>query len=300
MPSTFRLTLYLMLHLLLPILAQQQAAVGTSTRPSWQAGVSVCESLPGFQTADLYPIRSPLAVADFLSEQVKGRAFCEIGTRNGDVMGCVAHFAKSVTAIEMDPPYCRSLRERGFGVACKQVEQILPDAFPKADIYYWWPSDAGGQNELWLRIIAMNLRMSGQHQASVYIGFDSHWFADMNVLPDLVDKYNGTVTRLFFDEGGAVRGPAHASPTYARAKHKLEASIKKPFFSRPGHWGVFHLARFEIGPEMWRRMLALPFYHPEYAAARQRARSAMGGGGAHQRRGSNRGNSNMVETAVGR
>ena len=30
-----------MLHVLLPILAQQQAAVGTSTRPSWQVTASL-------------------------------------------------------------------------------------------------------------------------------------------------------------------------------------------------------------------------------------------------------------------
>jgi len=265
-----------------------------AARKPWEPARSVCESLPGFKTADLFPIRSPLMVADFLSEQVRGRSFCEIGTRNGDVMGCVSHFAKSVTAIEMDPPYCKSLRERGFGVACKQVELILPADFPKADVYYWWPSDAGGQNEMWLRIIAMNLRLAGQHRASVYIGFDAHWAPDMGVLDGLVHKYNGTVTRLFFDEGGRTRGPAVDSQTYARATHKLEASIRKPFFSRPGHWGVFHVARFDVGPAMWRRMRADPFHHPEYAAARQRAREAMKGS-----RGGGGGGARTVELATG-
>ena len=251
-----------------------QEAGEKNQRRIWQAGKSVCETLPGFVTHDLFPIRSPLSVADYLSEQVKGRAFCEIGTRNGDVMGCVSHFAKSVTAIEMDPPYCRSLRARGFGVACKQVEYILPEDFPLADVYYWWPSDAGGQNELWLRIIARNLKVQGQHRATVYVGFDSHWQPDMQSLPDLVGKYNGTVDRIFFDEGGVVKGDAKDSPTYQRAQNKLMASIRRPFYNRPGHWGVFHVGRFEIGPEMWQRMRDMPFHHPEMerARARQKAR----------------------------
>ena len=247
-------------------------------RPSWQPGRTVCEGLPG-QIADLFPIRSPLAVADFLSAQVRGRAFAEIGTRNGDVLNCVSHFAKSVTAIEMDPPYCTALRARGFGVACKQFELILPDEFPLADVYYWWPSDAGGQNELWLRIIAMNLRLRG-HRASVFIGCDSHWKPDMDTLPGLVSKYNGSVTRLFFDEGGGVHGAATESPIYARARHKLRASVAQPFFSRPGHWGVFLVGRFEIGPEMWRRMRAMPYHHPEMDRARQRARRSRRGAAA--------------------
>ena len=243
---------------------------------SWQPRQTRCEVLPNFAIADLYPIRSPLAVADFLSEHVRGRDFCEIGTRNGDVMGCVSHFARSVTAIEMDPPYCRSLRARGFGVACKQVELILPDEFPLAHVYYWWPSDAGGQNELWLRLIAMNLRLRN-HRATVYIGFDAHWQPDMGTLPDLVRKYNGSVTRLFFDEGGAAQGAATTSPIYAKARHKLTASVKEPFFSRPGHWGVFLLGRFEIGPQMWWRMRSMPYHHPEMDRARQRARRSRRG-----------------------
>jgi hypothetical protein len=149
-------------------------AMAADHRPTWQAGDSMCRALPGFHTEDLYPIRSPLIVADYLAEQVRGRRFCEIGTRNGDVMGCVSKFAASVTAIEMEENYCNKLRSRGFGVACKKVEDIPPTEFPTADIYYWWPSDAAGQNELWLRIVARALRAQGR-RATVFIGFDSHW-----------------------------------------------------------------------------------------------------------------------------
>jgi hypothetical protein len=240
-------------------------ATAAAQRAAWQAGQSVCPSLPGFEVSDVYPIRSPLAVADFLSQHVKGRTFCEIGTRNGDVMGCVSHFAKSVTAIEMDTNYCNKLRQRGFGVACQKVEEITAQQWPVADVYYWWPSDAAGQNELWLRLISRALRANNGARATVFIGFDAHWKPDMDVLPTLVQKYNGTVSRVFFDEGGAVSGSAVESPIFRRATHKLEASLKRPFFDRPGHWGVFHVARFEVGPAMWRHMRSIHFSHPELA-----------------------------------
>lgn len=237
----------------------------------WSARPSVCTSLPDFVPLDLFPIRSPLMVADYLATFVKGKNFAEIGTRNGDVMGCVSRFAASVTAIEMEPAYCRKLKDRGFNVACQRVETIEPKAFPAADVYYWWPSDAGGQNELWLRIVAHALKLQ-QRSASVFVGFDAHWAPDMSVLPDLVSKYNGSVARLFFDEGGVVRGPDRGSAVYRAAANKLEASIKAPFYNRPGHWGVFHVARFDVGPQFLARMRHIPFDHPELRSFKRKGR----------------------------
>ena len=262
----------LVLATLLPL------AILEDLRPTWKAGESVCPSLPGFVTADLFPIRSPLIVADYLSNLVKGRSYAEIGTRNGDVMGCVSQFAKSVTAIEMDPGYCKKLRARGFGVACQRLEQIPMEDFPVADVYYWWPSDAMGQNELWLRIVSRALRFR-QAKASIFIGFDAHWQPDLQVLPTLLSKYNGTVERLFFDEGGKVTGHAKDSATYQRAENKLEASIAHPFYNRPGHWGVFMVAKFEVGPDMWQRMREMPYSHPEFNRMYRRKGKGKGKGG---------------------
>jgi hypothetical protein len=89
------------------------------------------------------------------------------------------------------------------------------------------------------------------------------------------------VTRLFFDEGGALSGPALQSRVYQQATHKLTASVAKPFFDRPGHWGAFHVARFDIGPEFWRRMRNVGFSHPELSkwATRNAGLLGRGGGG---------------------
>ena len=49
------------------------AATSEPDRPSWKAGHSVCHSFEGFQPTDLFPIRSPLIVADFLGPQLAPR-----------------------------------------------------------------------------------------------------------------------------------------------------------------------------------------------------------------------------------
>lgn len=70
---------------------------------------------------------------------------------------------------------------------------------------------------------------------SVFIGFDGHIPEDMRYLPLLLSRYNGSVDRLFFDEGGALTD--RHSPSYAH-----------PNLWRPGRWGIVHVAHFELGP----------------------------------------------------
>ena len=53
------------------------AATSEPDRPSWKAGHSVCHSFEGFQPTDLFPIRSPLVVADFLGPQLAHHAKCK-------------------------------------------------------------------------------------------------------------------------------------------------------------------------------------------------------------------------------
>ena len=86
---------------------------------------------------DTYPTRSPLAVADFLAPHLAGRSLCEIGTRNGDIMSCLSHFAREVTAIELDKEYCKKLSERGFRVLCKPIETLGHLDLGHCDVYYW-------------------------------------------------------------------------------------------------------------------------------------------------------------------
>ena len=139
-------------------------------RATYAPASSFCRTLPSFETVDHYPIRSPLAVADFLAPLVAGKGFTEIGTRNGDIMGCLTHFAKRVTAIELDVTYCRKLRARGFNVICRPVETVTPEEFAKAkgDVYFWWPMWAPRQNEAWLRQLISAHRQNGK-RATAFI-----------------------------------------------------------------------------------------------------------------------------------
>ena len=267
-----------------------------TARPAYSVGPSACYTFPGFSPVDLFPIRSPLVVADYLGPQLQGRSFCEIGTRNGDVMSCLSHYAKEVIAVEMDEGYCAKLRSRGFSVVCENSEQIPLAEYPMADIYYWWPSDAGGQNELWLLLIARALRLAGR-TASVYIGADYHWKPDMKYMYELAKRYNGTIQRLFFDEGGQMRGPAVPRQPGSSRAAEFEASLARPFYDRPGHWGIFFVSRFDIGPAFWALMDRSPFSHPvlwrhdngkvasSNPRGRGRARGVRGRGGRGRGRG---------------
>lgn len=198
---------------------------------------SACLTQPGFTMIDKYPIRSPLAVADFLAPRVAGKRFCEIGTRNGDIMACLKPHALEVTAIELDQVYCRKLRARGFSVLCQPFETVDKRVLAKCDLYFWWPMDAQAQNEVWLRRL-LTAHASFGANATVYVAHDTHFKNDMVFLPKLAKHYKAkSIDRIFFDEGGG------------RDALNLvgEASYSTPFFDRPGRWGVFHMARFELG-----------------------------------------------------
>lgn len=226
------------------------AAVDSApARATYLPARSICRSIPGFQTIDEYPVRSPLAVADFLAPIVRGRKFTEIGTRNGDVMGCLQHFARSVMAIELDKAYCRKLRERGFEVLCKPVEQATPSDLGDADVYFWWPMWSPTQNEAWLRLLISAHRRTGMKPAVAFVAHDTHWAPDMATLKRLAPYYHATnVTRIFFDEGDTPHTPT----------------------GRPGQWGVFHMARFELGPHV-----ALPPRHADADALPPRLRTGL-------------------------
>ena len=95
------------------------------------------------------------------------------------------------------------------------------------------------------------------------------------------------MTRLFFDEGGAVEGRQSPRAPNSAEPAEFEASLAKPFYSRPGHWGVFFVTCFDVGPAFWPLMEASPFTHPVLArharadnGGRPLGRGRAGGGGA--------------------
>ena len=116
-----------------------QCPQATYTIPDSDA-LSRCSTQPGYHgTANKFPIRSPLLVADYLISKMAGKTYVEIGTRDGDIFDCVAPHAKQAISIEMDPAYCRSLRQRGHTVVCGQLNaSSAANILPNADVYFWW------------------------------------------------------------------------------------------------------------------------------------------------------------------
>jgi hypothetical protein len=115
---------------------------------------------------------------------------------------------------------------------CRAVEAITADELAelKSDVYFWWPMHAPAQNEVWLRQLMEAHRQTGR-AAVAFVAHDTHHEPDMTTLGHLVSHYGATnVTRLFFDEGDF--------------KNRVEK------YGRPGRWGTFHLARFELGPHV--------------------------------------------------
>ena len=222
---------------------QLQELLRDETRP-WRPGTSVCPTVPKFRTADTYPTRSPLLLADYVIAAAKRHSagnVVEVGTRNGDLSACIDHFVNKFTAVEMDESYCRSLRKRGLTVLCKDWHKVdMDEDIPgPVDVVFWfcWPPTL---SEPWLRRLwewRLQPRAAGKRarNTTVLISFDGHVPEDMRYMPLLVAQYRGEVDRVFFDEGGAIT--SRSEPSYGHAK-----------LWRPGRWGVLHVAKFELGP----------------------------------------------------
>ena len=204
-----------------------------SHRPPWQLGESICNTLPGFTPRDDFPERSPLIMVDYLLPYVENKVYVEIGTRHGDNIRCLKHFAKRVAAIEILPEYCDALRDNGVRVECQCFERLTPDAFPRADVFYWWPALSIRDNEPWL-LHASHLVREQNRTALAIIAFDANdrtWSTDLKSFARMATTYNPTrVDRLFFDE--ALPAPI--------------GYLENRTGITNGRYGVFHVAHFPL------------------------------------------------------
>ena len=202
-------------------------------------GESACGSLAGWKAEDEFPIRSPLEVYDFLSRVVAGKIFVEIGTRNGDGVSCMAHFAQKVIAIEQNTEYCLRLKERSrngrpFRIHCKTLNKGDTD-LPTADVYYWWMQ--AHMNTFILEAIHETLKQRGKH-AHVYFAIDPSMINDSPTTEPMLKRlkgpefgHSGNVSRVFFDE-------TNAGPTIFE-KNKL--------YGRTGKWGMLVVLSATVG-----------------------------------------------------
>jgi len=177
-----------------------------STHPPLPKGAkpehSRCYDIPGYTTIDGSPIRTPLAVADYLIDELKGKPLTEIGTRNGDILKCVSEFSP-VKSVEIDQEYCNKLEARGLPVICKSITDLEEDELPVSDYYFWWPMAAATQNEEWVRHISRILKSKGVAAGkTAIIACDMSWQEDIDNSYHMRDKFGGVWKgKVFFDEG---------------------------------------------------------------------------------------------------
>ena len=220
---------------------------------AWSPASSICERIPGFRAREAYPSRGPLLVADFLVPQVTGKTFVEIGSRNGDLSACVAHFARSVVVVEAEKQYCANLRERNISVLCNRVTAERADLLPTAQVFFWWMFPV--QNLEFVRMVHTEL-MRRNRTATVYFAIDT-----MGIVPGFPNDitfvhkqlealrsarfgHSGTVERVFFDETVDERQALKGAPAAAEGN---VASYAKQFYGRYGRWGVIHMLSARVG-----------------------------------------------------
>ena len=86
--------------------------------------------LTSYLTRHLTEPRSPQAVHTLQLPYLVNKDIIEIGTRGGDGIQCFAHVAKTATAIELRPHYCKRSRARArmlrrpFDVKCKDYNTV--------------------------------------------------------------------------------------------------------------------------------------------------------------------------------
>lgn len=163
---------------------------------------SICSTLPGFYSVDSSPIRSPLLVADHLINLAAGRVVFEVGTRNGDILSCISHFANLTFSAEIDPEYCQRLRGRGLRVFCDDFLALnMSGLSQKPDVFFWWPMVAKTQNEVWLSHVRSQASYISP-ECIVVIGFDHQHPPDMANREVMLNKYPEAQEHVIdFNEG---------------------------------------------------------------------------------------------------
>ena len=258
-------------------LRQMRVGLATATVP-YQPGPSICDRTPGFVPLDVYPIRAPLLVVDYLLELANahghasgvsnGRTYkhrknltlVEVGSRQGDVLACIAqHLGHTrVSSIELVQSYCDTLRSRGLLVTCERFSNSTPHVLPSALLYYFWMPVSGSLDLA--RIVDVVLRGRGE-SAVLAMAYDLSESYD-EVLPSMARDLltlrgphghisamcRPHVQRIHFDE------ELHPHPkgfpaVGARRPRGWEASWGAPYANRYGHFGVFHLVSLRVGKD---------------------------------------------------
>eukprot|EP01062_Namystynia_karyoxenos_P022209 TRINITY_DN18492_c0_g1_i2.p1 TRINITY_DN18492_c0_g1~~TRINITY_DN18492_c0_g1_i2.p1 ORF type:complete len:371 (+),score=66.27 TRINITY_DN18492_c0_g1_i2:103-1215(+) len=176
-------------------------------------GTEFCRGLPGWVSVDIAtPIRSPLAVVDVLRPHVAGKRVCEVGTRKGDILWCLARAgATSAHGYEMEAGYCMELERRGLGVTCGNfLQRTTAELAAKCDFYYCFPEDPQVAT-CFLSLIRRAVWEAKMPAVTVVIAYDTRGTSAAIFLERDMKRYAGYRTEVTFNETADYKTGWHAN-----------------------------------------------------------------------------------------
>eukprot|EP01001_Neometanema_parovale_P006289 NODE_2660_length_1369_cov_89.569021_g2528_i0.p1 GENE.NODE_2660_length_1369_cov_89.569021_g2528_i0~~NODE_2660_length_1369_cov_89.569021_g2528_i0.p1 ORF type:complete len:435 (+),score=34.43 NODE_2660_length_1369_cov_89.569021_g2528_i0:50-1354(+) len=144
-------------------------------------------------------IDTPLVIQSWLPEFGRGKVFCDVGCREGDLLSKVRPFAKRVVCIEQDPERAKVASSRGIPTV---VGNLFNMTLPKCDIFWIWIGQL------------LNVRMADflasavKYPTMLLVGGDTSYAEAGEYTGSqqpLQKKYGGTVFKFPYDEGDQYR-----------------------------------------------------------------------------------------------
>lgn len=84
------------------------------------------------------PARTPIIISHKLRKIIKNKIVCEVGCAEGDNMILLSKYAKKVIGLDLNYARLKHAKSRNLDVRLSDYRQ---DLIPKADVYYFWPSN---------------------------------------------------------------------------------------------------------------------------------------------------------------
>lgn len=85
------------------------------------------------------PARTPVIISYEIRNLIKNKIVCEVGCAEGDNMMLLSKYAKKVIGLDLDIKRLKYAQNRKLDV---RLSDYRLESIPKADVYYFWPSNS--------------------------------------------------------------------------------------------------------------------------------------------------------------
>jgi len=140
------------------------------------------------------PYRSPLAVVDAISDYIKDKVVCELGSAKCDLFPKFLEYTNKVKGFEWKKEYVDFSVSKGYDVICGDW---TTDDLPDADVYYFW-CGYKEQNQFLIE------RLINEKPNSIIIAAGDSSFkenTEVMVMNELNTQYGGSIITVPFNEG---------------------------------------------------------------------------------------------------